>query len=87
METATQRKAYTSTATSAELINMLAAERCDPARLLELYYWSSDPGLLPIIRKFAALSREARSEIELLLASTEKARPAYATPKRAQRSR
>lgn len=38
-----QRKAYAYSATSAELVNMLAAECCDPARLLELYYWSTDP--------------------------------------------
>jgi hypothetical protein len=83
----TQRKAYAYTATSAELVNMLAAECCDPARLLELYYWSTDPELLPIIRKFASLSREARSAVERILAPAEKARSAYATPKRAPRSR
>jgi hypothetical protein len=35
--------------------------------LLELYYWSTEPKLLPIIRGFAALPSETRVQLEAFL--------------------
>jgi hypothetical protein len=58
---------HSQTATTAELIDTLVAECRDPARLLELYYWSTEPGLLPIIRGFASLPRETRARLEQFL--------------------
>lgn len=63
--TAAHRKAQC--ASTAELIDQLVAECRDPARLLELYYWSTEPGLLPIIRGFASLPRETQARLELFL--------------------
>jgi hypothetical protein len=50
------------------LITTLAAG-CDcPAKLLELYYWSKEPGLLEVIRGIAAMREDVRAAIEAFIA-------------------
>jgi hypothetical protein len=46
------------------LIRTLAACCINPASLLELYYWSREPGLAEIVRGIATMPEEARSAIE-----------------------
>jgi hypothetical protein len=65
MSSAAHRKTHTTT--TGELIGTLVAECRNPERLIELYYWSTEPELLMLIRKLASLSREAREQLELLL--------------------
>jgi hypothetical protein len=38
--------------------------RCDHARLMELYYWTQEPGLLEIIRAIAGMSESGREALE-----------------------
>ena len=38
--------------------------RCDHARLMELYYWTQEPGLLEIIRAVAGMSEGGREALE-----------------------
>jgi hypothetical protein len=47
----------------ADLIESIA-EQGDPARLLEVYYWSREPGFLEIVRTFAAMPETARAAID-----------------------
>jgi hypothetical protein len=47
----------------ADLIESIA-EQGNPARLLEVYYWSREPGFLEIVRTFAAMPESARAAIE-----------------------
>jgi hypothetical protein len=54
-----------------DLIDSLVSECRDPARLLELYYWSIEPELLPIIRGFASLPIETRARLEAFLLASE----------------
>ena len=42
--------------------------KCDPARLMELYYWSREPGLLEIIRAIAAMPQPGRDALESFFA-------------------
>jgi hypothetical protein len=50
------------------LIRTLAACCINPASLLELYYWSREPGLVEIVRGMATMPEEARSVIEAFVA-------------------
>ena len=50
-----------------EVVNQIVA-KCDPARLMEIYYWSEEPGLLEIIRAVAGLSETARESLESFFA-------------------
>ncbi len=50
--------------------------RCDPARLMELYYWSQEPGLLEIIRAVSAMPQATRAGVGGRLVGVE--RPALA---------
>ena len=47
----------------AELIESIA-EQGNPARLLEVYYWSREPGFLEIVRMLAAMPEQARAAVE-----------------------
>src|ERR1700747_2223891 len=38
--------------------------RCDHARLMELYYWMQEPGLLEIIRAAAGMLQSGREALE-----------------------
>ncbi len=51
----------------AALSKALILECHEPARLLELYYWSTEPELLPIVRGFAALPADTRAMLEAFL--------------------
>lgn len=43
-------------------------ERCsDPARLLELYYWSGEDGLLDTLRRYIELPEEPRQALRAFL--------------------
>ena len=42
--------------------------KSDPARLMELYYWSEEPGLLEIIRAVAAMPETGREALESFFA-------------------
>jgi hypothetical protein len=53
------------------LVESLVSESRSPARLLELYYWSTEPELLPIIRGFAALPSGTRVQLEAFLHATD----------------
>ena len=50
------------------LIRTLAACCINPASMLELYYWSKEPGLADIVRGIATMPEEARSAIEAFVA-------------------
>ena len=50
------------------LITTLAAGSDCPAKLLELYYWSQEPGLLEVIRGIAAMREDVRAAIEAFIA-------------------
>jgi hypothetical protein len=39
-------------------------QSCDLARLRELYYWSSEPGFLEMIRTLAAMPETGRAAVE-----------------------
>lgn len=49
-------------------IGALVAGCGNPAQLLELYYWSKEPGLIEVIRGIAAMSEESRAAIEAFIA-------------------
>ena len=40
-------------------------------RLLELYYWSTEPDLLPVVRAFALLPSETRARLETFIRSAD----------------
>jgi len=50
------------------LMRMLVAGCSSPAEVLELYYWSREPGLLEIIRGIATMSEDTRARIEAFIA-------------------
>lgn len=54
-----------------ELVNAILSECRDPARLLELYYWSTEPELLPIIRSLASLPIETRQQLGAFFSATD----------------
>jgi hypothetical protein len=49
------------------LIQILAAST-SPAEMLELYYWSKEPGLAEVIRHIAAMPEGTRAAIEAFIA-------------------
>jgi hypothetical protein len=46
-----------------EVVSQIVA-RCDHARLMELYYWIQEPGLLEIIRAIAGMPEAGREALE-----------------------
>jgi len=50
-----------------EVMDQIAA-KCDRARLMELYYWCREPGLLEITRAVAAMPDATRQALESFLA-------------------
>jgi len=50
-----------------DVVNQIIA-KCDPARLMELYYWSQEPGLLEITRAIAAMPEAGRDALESFFA-------------------
>jgi hypothetical protein len=64
--------------TTERLIQTLA-HGCDtPAKMLELYYWSKEPGLIEVIRGIAAMREEVRAAIEAFIVLAGDARSASA---------
>ena len=53
---------------SERLIRMLVAGCGSPASVLELYYWSREPGMIDIMRGIVAMPEEARAALEAFLA-------------------
>jgi len=53
---------------TARLIRTLAACCSDPAEMLELYYWSKEPGFAELIRRIATMPEGTRAAIEAFLA-------------------
>ena len=51
------------------LLERIVAECADPARWIELYYWSAEPQLAEVMRQYIALSGEARSALHAFLAA------------------
>ena len=53
--------------------------KSDPGRLMELYYWSQEPGLLNIIRAISALPEAGRQALESFFALAEDPQSVVAT--------
>ena len=50
------------------IVRALVMEYAEPAHVLELYYWSREPGLLDIIRAVMALPKQSRACVRAFLA-------------------
>jgi hypothetical protein len=50
------------------IIHALMMEFAESARVLELYYWSQEPGLVDIIRAVMALPKQSRTSVQAFLA-------------------
>ena len=46
-----------------EVIQSLAKSGTDPSRLLELYYWTREPGIIELIRAFLSLPEPAQRSL------------------------
>src|ERR1700747_1953094 len=46
-----------------EVVSQIVA-RCDHAKLMELYYWTQEPGLLEIVRAIAGMPESGREALE-----------------------
>jgi hypothetical protein len=49
------------------MVGLIVAKHSDPGRILELYYWSRDPGLYELIRAVLALGPASREAIQSFL--------------------
>jgi hypothetical protein len=54
----------------AEIIWALVVERGNPSQVLELLYWSEEPGFFELIRSLAALPPETRDALQAFFADT-----------------
>jgi hypothetical protein len=66
-ETIKARKASKEHPPLPDIVGRIVA-RCDPARVMEFYYWSQEPGLLEIIRAIAAMPPATREALESFIA-------------------
>lgn len=57
------------TSDSADALQQLFLQHDDPARLLECYYWSKEPGLLECMRAFLAAPAEVRTVLHAFFAA------------------
>jgi hypothetical protein len=55
------------TCESTQLLKRIIADCQDPARLIELYYWSVEPELAEVMRQYLALPDEVRSALHAFL--------------------
>jgi hypothetical protein len=55
---------HTQSAELAEIIWALVVERGNPAQVLELLYWSEEPGFFELIRSLATLPTETREALQ-----------------------
>jgi len=51
-----------------ERLLRILAECSNPAQMLELYYWSREPGMIDLVRGIAAMPEEARAAFEAFVA-------------------
>jgi len=61
------------------LIRTLVAGCGSPAQVLELYYWSREPGLIEVIRGIVAMPEESRAALEAFVAISRDAKTVVAT--------
>jgi len=50
-----------------ELLKRIVADCQDPARLVELYYWSAEPELAEVMRQYIVLPDEVRAALHAFL--------------------
>ena len=69
--------------TRARLLRVLAACDSNPADMLELYYWSKEPGFAQLIRAIATMPEHTRAALEtfVLLARDSKSVTADLNPR------
>ena len=65
--------------TTERLVRALVAGCGDPAQVLELCYWSKEPGLIDIIRGIVAMPEETRAALEAFVAISRDAKSVVAT--------
>jgi hypothetical protein len=63
-----QKKTNAGQRTRARLLRALAACGGDPADMLELYYWSKEPGFAKLIRALATMPEHTRAALEAFIA-------------------
>ena len=68
-----------STRTTEHLVRALVAGCDSPAQVLELYYWSKEPGLIDVIRGIVAMPEEARAALETFMAISRDTKSVVAT--------
>ena len=68
-----------STRTTEHLVRALVAGCGSPAQVLELYYWSKEPGLIDVIRGIVAMPEETRAALEAFMAISREAKSVVAT--------
>jgi len=51
----------------ADIVRDLVLQDGDPAQVLEMHYWSQEPGVLECIRAIAVMSIDARSALQAFL--------------------
>jgi hypothetical protein len=61
------------------LIRALVEGCGSPAQVLELYYWSKEPGLIEIIRGIVAMPEDTRAALETFLAISREPKSVVAT--------
>lgn len=54
----------------ADIVRDLVLQEGDPAKVLELHYWSQEPGVQECIRAIAVMPIEARSALQAFLAAS-----------------
>jgi hypothetical protein len=62
------KKTKTHDRARARLLRALAACDGDPADMLELYYWSKEPGFTQLIRAIATMPEHTRAALETFIA-------------------
>jgi hypothetical protein len=74
-----KRTGPNTTRTTERLVRALVAGCGSPAQVLELYYWSKEPGLIDVIRSIVAMPEETRATLEAFVAISRDAKSVVAT--------
>jgi hypothetical protein len=74
-----KRTGLNDTRTTEHLVRALVAGCGSPAQVLELYYWSKEPGLIDVIRAIVAMPEETRATLEAFMAISRDAKSVVAT--------
>ena len=74
-----KRTGLNGTRTTEHLVRALVAGCGSPAQVLELYYWSKEPGLIDVIRAIVAMPEETRATLEAFMAISRDAKSVVAT--------